>query len=220
MTQLIRSPRVDARGLAAALDGPSVAGNGVGGSKLILGLLLPVSRPTALVRRPEWGLSPIPGPRVPLSHRVPGREQGLLRVRWRHSEQEGPESPLRARSESHKPLSPVVFGLVPFRSVHPDLSCSIDISGSKPHHLTRPHRCVPLQEDHRANWASDTLQYRLDGFPREDVAAVFQLILEEEMAAVVRPYAEQTGLKNLALCGGVFANVKVNDDLHRRLEME
>ncbi|MCH8150114.1 MAG: hypothetical protein IH987_19395, partial [Planctomycetes bacterium] len=75
----------------------------------------------------------------------------------------------------------------------------------------------------------DALQYRnykpplrklLDGFPREDVAAVFQLILEEEMAAVVRPYAEQTGLKNLALCGGVFANVKVNDDLHRRLGME
>lgn len=75
----------------------------------------------------------------------------------------------------------------------------------------------------------DALQYRnykaplkemLEGYPREDVAAVFQTILEEEVEAVVRPIAEKTGLSNLALCGGVFANVKLNDALFTRLDME
>ena len=75
----------------------------------------------------------------------------------------------------------------------------------------------------------DALQYRnykaplaklIEGHPREDVAAVFQHLLEEEMVEVVRPFAERTGLKNLALCGGVFANVKLNATLSRRLGME
>lgn len=75
----------------------------------------------------------------------------------------------------------------------------------------------------------DALQYRnyktplkklVANEPRENVAAVFQLILEEELEAVVRPYADKTGLKNLALCGGLFANVKANEYLFRRLNME
>ena len=75
----------------------------------------------------------------------------------------------------------------------------------------------------------DAVQYRnyktplkrlVAGHPREDVAAVFQTLLEEEMIAVVRPFAESSGLKNLALCGGVFANVKLNDALFRALDME
>jgi carbamoyltransferase len=75
----------------------------------------------------------------------------------------------------------------------------------------------------------DVLQYRnyktplkhlLKGYKREDVAAVFQTILEEEVVKVVRPYAEESGLKNLALCGGVFANVKLNHHLFKELDME
>lgn len=75
----------------------------------------------------------------------------------------------------------------------------------------------------------DALQYRnyktplkklLDGYPREDVAAVYQKLLEEEVAKVVRPYAEKTGLKNLALAGGLFANVKLNGSLFRGMGME
>lgn len=75
----------------------------------------------------------------------------------------------------------------------------------------------------------EALQYRnyknplkrlLDGYAREDVAAVFQKLLEEEMIAVVRPYAESTALKNLALAGGIFANVKLNDVLFRALDMQ
>ena len=75
----------------------------------------------------------------------------------------------------------------------------------------------------------DAVQYRnyksplkklLNGYPREDVAAVYQKLLEEETENVVKPYAEQTGLKNLALAGGLFANVKLNDSLFRGLGME
>ncbi|MCZ6673969.1 MAG: polysaccharide deacetylase family protein [Verrucomicrobia bacterium] len=75
----------------------------------------------------------------------------------------------------------------------------------------------------------EALQYRnyksplkrlIDGYTREDVAAVFQTILEEEMIEAVRPFAESTGLKNLALAGGIFANVKLNDVLFRALGMK
>lgn len=64
------------------------------------------------------------------------------------------------------------------------------------------------------------LKKLVKGYPRENVAATYQKLLEDEMAAVVRPYAEQSGLKNLALCGGVFANVKLNASLFRDLGME
>ena len=75
----------------------------------------------------------------------------------------------------------------------------------------------------------EALQYRnykkplarlVAGYPREDVAAVFQTILEEELVSMVRPFAEQTGLRNLCLAGGVFANVKANAVLFRRLGFE
>jgi len=75
----------------------------------------------------------------------------------------------------------------------------------------------------------DALQYRnykkplaelVAGHPREDVAAVFQTILEEELVSLVRPFAEQTGVRNLCLAGGVFANVKANAALFRSLGFE
>ncbi len=75
----------------------------------------------------------------------------------------------------------------------------------------------------------DALQYRnykaplkklLEGYKREDVAAAFQRIVEEELVELVRPYKEKTGMPNLCLAGGVFANVKVNHHLFRSLGFE
>ena len=57
----------------------------------------------------------------------------------------------------------------------------------------------------------------LEGHSREDVAAAFQQVLEEQLLALVRPFAEQTGARNLCLAGGVFANVKANAALFRGL---
>ena len=49
---------------------------------------------------------------------------------------------------------------------------------------------------------------------------MFQTILEEELVELVRPFAEETKLRNLCLAGGIFANVKANAALFRALEFE
>ncbi|MCA8961457.1 MAG: polysaccharide deacetylase family protein, partial [Planctomycetes bacterium] len=75
----------------------------------------------------------------------------------------------------------------------------------------------------------ETLQYRnykaplarlLQGYPREEVASVFQTLLEEELVEIMRPYAERFGLKNLCLAGGIFANVKANASVFRELNFD
>ena len=50
-------------------------------------------------------------------------------------------------------------------------------------------------------------------FPKIDVAAAYQRVLEEVAVAYVSQYVRKTGLKNLVLSGGVVANVKLNQRL-------
>jgi len=50
-------------------------------------------------------------------------------------------------------------------------------------------------------------------FPKIDVAAAYQRVLEEVAVAYVSQYVKKTGLKNLVLSGGVVANVKLNQRL-------
>lgn len=50
-------------------------------------------------------------------------------------------------------------------------------------------------------------------FPKIDVAAAYQRVLEEVAVAYVSKYVKKTGLKNLVLSGGVVANVKLNQRL-------
>jgi carbamoyltransferase len=50
-------------------------------------------------------------------------------------------------------------------------------------------------------------------FPKVDVAAAYQRVLEETATAYVGHYIERTGLHNLVLSGGVVANVKLNQRL-------
>ncbi len=45
---------------------------------------------------------------------------------------------------------------------------------------------------------------------REDVAASFQVHAEETICDIVRYWVEKTGIGNVALSGGFFANIKVN----------
>ena len=51
------------------------------------------------------------------------------------------------------------------------------------------------------------------GHPREDVAAAAQQVFEEAIVALVRNFVAETGLRRLALNGGCFANVKLNQRL-------
>ena len=64
------------------------------------------------------------------------------------------------------------------------------------------------------------LKRLLKGYSREDIACVFQKLLEEELIALVRPFAETTRIPNLCLAGGTFANVKANAALFRTLGFE
>jgi carbamoyltransferase len=57
-------------------------------------------------------------------------------------------------------------------------------------------------------------------FDRANLAASVQLILEEIGTQFVRYWLRQTGLTNLAVAGGVFANVKFNQRLHELAEVE
>jgi carbamoyltransferase len=50
-------------------------------------------------------------------------------------------------------------------------------------------------------------------FPKIDVAAAYQHVLETVAVAYVSHYVQQTGLRNLVLSGGVVANVKLNQRL-------
>ncbi|MFN2432078.1 MAG: carbamoyltransferase C-terminal domain-containing protein [Gemmatimonadota bacterium] len=54
----------------------------------------------------------------------------------------------------------------------------------------------------------------------EDVAASIQLLLEEEVTAFVRHWVRRTGIPHLALAGGVFANVKLNQRILELPEVE
>jgi len=56
---------------------------------------------------------------------------------------------------------------------------------------------------------------RLPGdFDRADLAASVQLVLEEIGVAFIRYWLERTGLRDVAVAGGVFANVRFNQKVH------
>ncbi len=53
----------------------------------------------------------------------------------------------------------------------------------------------------------------LEGLPREDVAAGVQTWLEETISSWVKKAVTETGRKNIALAGGIFANVRLNQKI-------
>ncbi|MDB5804777.1 MAG: Decarbamoylnovobiocin carbamoyltransferase [Betaproteobacteria bacterium] len=57
------------------------------------------------------------------------------------------------------------------------------------------------------------LEKAIKGHLRENVAAAAQAVFEEAIAAICRNFLVKTGMRKLALNGGVFANVKLNQRL-------
>lgn len=51
---------------------------------------------------------------------------------------------------------------------------------------------------------------KLRGYSREDIAAWLQENLEMEICKIVKKYVKETGIRDVVLAGGVFANVKLN----------
>ena len=62
-----------------------------------------------------------------------------------------------------------------------------------------------------------TFRKVLAGYNKKDVAHAAQKCLEETVSAHVRATVKETGIRNLVLAGGVFANVKLNQRI-RELE--
>lgn len=52
-------------------------------------------------------------------------------------------------------------------------------------------------------------------FKREDLAASIQKLLEETVVKYCQYWMEKSGMEKLALAGGVFANVRLNQEIHQ-----
>ena len=66
----------------------------------------------------------------------------------------------------------------------------------------------------------DAFHSYLNHFSREQIAASLQVNLEDQICAFVRHWVQRTGRRNLALAGGIFANVKLNQRIHELPEVE
>ena len=64
------------------------------------------------------------------------------------------------------------------------------------------------------------LREAIVGHSREDVAAAAQQVFEEVIVALVGNFMRETGLRSLAVNGGVFANVKLNQRIAALPEVE
>src|SRR5690606_16426094 len=58
------------------------------------------------------------------------------------------------------------------------------------------------------------------GRRREDLAASIQHHFEDVVCRYVRYWCRRTGLRDVAAAGGVFANVRVNEEVHRLEEVD
>ena len=56
----------------------------------------------------------------------------------------------------------------------------------------------------------DAFHQVLNGYPKEQIAAALQTNLEHAVTAFVRYWVGRTEVADVALCGGIFANVKLN----------
>lgn len=57
-------------------------------------------------------------------------------------------------------------------------------------------------------------------FPKIDVAAAYQHVLEMVATAYVDHYVKKTGIRNVVMSGGVVANVKLNQRIHQLPQVE
>src|SRR5690606_25450471 len=79
-------------------------------------------------------------------------------------------------------------------------------------------RSLIVWEGHRPRWrrASDVYLSRhlACKFPKIDLAAAYQTVLEEVVQRWIAHHVDATGIDHLVLSGGVVANVKLNQRLH------
>jgi carbamoyltransferase len=74
----------------------------------------------------------------------------------------------------------------------------------------------PRAEEHRKEFLAEAIR----GYSRENVAAAAQTVFEEVIVGIVRNFTRATGQRYLAVNGGVFANVKLNQRIAALPEVE
>ena len=67
------------------------------------------------------------------------------------------------------------------------------------------------------SWVQDAL---IAKYSREDICAWAQHLLESNVTEIARRWIKKTGLTRLAVAGGIFANVKLNQRLHELSEVD
>lgn len=75
---------------------------------------------------------------------------------------------------------------------------------------------LPDAETNRYNF----LKEAITGHSREDISAAAQQVLEDVVLALVRNFLSETGADHVALNGGVFANVKLNQRISELPEVK
>ena len=84
------------------------------------------------------------------------------------------------------------------------------------HSLTSDFVGGPDAEARRLDFLKEAMQ----GHSRENVSAAAQRVLEDVCVELVRKFVVETGMKRVALNGGVFANVKLNQRIAQLPEVE
>jgi carbamoyltransferase len=79
-----------------------------------------------------------------------------------------------------------------------------------------PYLFGPGSED---LWSIPLISDLLNTLEHKDIAAGLQAVLETRVTAMVRDAIRQTGIPDVALAGGVFANVKVNQRIREMPEV-
>ncbi len=91
-----------------------------------------------------------------------------------------------------------------------------------------------IKHDNPFSWNEDILVYKgpygkklrewlsnlLGEYSREDLCAWSQNILEQTLCVLAKYWLKKTGMKKVAVAGGVFANVLLNQKLHELEEVE
>ena len=72
----------------------------------------------------------------------------------------------------------------------------------------------------RAERRDDPFWVALEQWSREEIAAAAQRVFEEAVTAFVRYWIERTGLRDVAVAGGAFANVKLNQRIAEMPEVD
>ena len=109
-----------------------------------------------------------------------------------------------------------ITGLAAYKEAPPELLDHF----AKQFHFNEKRGGFNLMNYLRRQSKTDRFHRFLERFDREQIAAALQRNLETQVVAFIRHWVRKTGRRNIALAGGVCANVKLNQRIHEIPEVE